>query len=132
MNIVVCVKYVPDAQSEHTFDASDSTTDRLGVDGLLSALDEYAVEEALEIVEAGGGEVTVVTMGPEPAADAVKKALQMGADKGVHISDDALHGSDSPSSCRPRSSCEPSSREGRKAIHVRGSRPGRPRRRLGP
>lgn len=96
MNIVVCVKYVPDAQSERGFDASDNTTDRENVDGLLSELDEYAVEEALKLVEAGEGEVTVLTIGPEQAADAVKKALQMGADKGVHVSDDAISGSDAP------------------------------------
>ena len=94
MNIVVCVKYVPDAQSDRTFNESDSTTDRVGVDGLLSELDEYAVEEALKIVEAGEGEVTVVTVGPDQAADALKKALQMGADKGVHVVDDAIAGSD--------------------------------------
>jgi electron transfer flavoprotein beta subunit len=95
MNIVVCVKYVPDAQSDRTF-TEDNTTDREGVDGLLSELDEYAVEEALKLVEAGEGEVTVVTVGPESAADAVKKSLQMGADKGVHILDDAIAGSDAP------------------------------------
>ena len=50
MNIVVCVKYVPDAQSDRTFTEADNTTDRVGVDGLLSELDEYAVEEALKIV----------------------------------------------------------------------------------
>jgi electron transfer flavoprotein beta subunit len=94
MNIVVCVKYVPDAQAERTFNASDNTTDRENVDGLLSELDEYAVEEALKIVEAGEGEVTVLTVGPDAAADAIKKALQMGADKGVHVNDDAIHGSD--------------------------------------
>ncbi|MEO7070800.1 MAG: electron transfer flavoprotein subunit beta/FixA family protein [Nostocoides sp.] len=93
MNIVVCVKYVPDAQSDRTF-SQDNTTDRVGVDGLLSEIDEYAVEEALKIVEAGEGEVTVVTMGPDQASTALKKALQMGADKGVHVMDDALHGSD--------------------------------------
>ena len=96
MNIVVCVKYVPDAQSERTFNESDNTTDRVAVDGLLSELDEYAVEEALKLVEAGEGEVTVVTIGPDQAADAVKKALQMGADKGVHVNDEAIHGSDAP------------------------------------
>ena len=85
MNIVVCVKYVPDAQAERTFNASDNTTDRENVDGLLSELDEYAVEEALKIVEAGEGEVTVLTVGPDAAADAIKKALQMGAHKGVHV-----------------------------------------------
>jgi electron transfer flavoprotein beta subunit len=94
MNIVVCVKYVPDAQSDRTFNDSDNTTDRVGVDGLLSELDEYAVEEALKLVEAGEGEVTVVTVGPDQAADALKKALQMGADKAVHVKDDAIHGSD--------------------------------------
>ena len=94
MNIVVCVKHVPDAQAERTFNASDNTTDRENVDGLLSELDEYAVEEALKIVEAGEGEVTVLTVGPDAAADAIKKSLQMGADKGVHVNDDAIHGSD--------------------------------------
>ena len=96
MNIVVCVKYVPDAQADRTFNASDNTTDRANVDGLLSELDEYAVEAALKIVEAGEGEVTVVTVGPDQAADAIKKALQMGAHKGVHVKDDAIHGSDAP------------------------------------
>ena len=93
MNIVVCVKYVPDAQGDRTFEA-DHTTDRDAVDGLLSELDEYAVEEALKIVEAGDGEVTVLTMGPEDAVAAVKKSLQMGADKGVHVLDEAIAGSD--------------------------------------
>ncbi|WP_299521207.1 electron transfer flavoprotein subunit beta/FixA family protein [uncultured Serinicoccus sp.] len=93
MNIVVCVKYVPDAQGERGFE-SDRTTDREGVDGLLSELDEYAVEEALKIVEAGEGEVTVLTMGPEDAATAIKKSLQMGAHQGVHVLDEAIAGSD--------------------------------------
>ncbi len=94
MNIVVCVKYVPDAQADRGFDEADLTTNRESVDGLLSELDEYAVEEALKLAEAGEGEVTVVTIGPDKAADAIKKALQMGADKGVHISDEAIRGSD--------------------------------------
>jgi len=95
MNIVVCVKYVPDATADRRFDESDNTVDRAGVDGLLSELDEYAVEEALKIVEASEGEVTVLTVGPEGAAGAVRKGLQMGAHKGVHVVDDAIHGSDS-------------------------------------
>ncbi|MGZ5406382.1 MAG: electron transfer flavoprotein subunit beta/FixA family protein [Aeromicrobium sp.] len=94
MNIVVCVKYVPDATADRTFNSSDNTVDRVGVDGLLSELDEYAVEQALQIVEAGEGEVTVLTVGPDQASDAIRKALQMGAHKGVHVSDDAIHGSD--------------------------------------
>ena len=96
MNIVVCVKYVPDAQAERTFNASDNTTDRENVDGLLSELDEYAVEEALKIAESSDGKVTVLTVGPENATEAVRKALQMGADEAVHVLDDAIHGSDAP------------------------------------
>ncbi|TDE01786.1 electron transfer flavoprotein subunit beta/FixA family protein [Jiangella asiatica] len=104
MKIVVLVKHVPDATADRTFDPSDNTTDRTGVDGLLSELDEYAVEEALKIVDAGhdsgGVEVIAMTMGPDGASDAVKKALQMGADSGVHVLDDALHGSDALATAR--------------------------------
>ncbi|TFJ95223.1 paired box protein Pax-4 [Platysternon megacephalum] len=95
MKIVVCVKHVPDAAGDRTF-RPDFTTDRDAATGLLSELDEYAVEEALKIKESlGTGEVIVLTMGPAGAADAIKKSLQMGADSGVHVCDDALAGSDS-------------------------------------
>src|SRR6476660_2575885 len=95
MNIVVCVKYVPDATADRHFE-SDNTVDRVGVDGLLSELDEYAVEQALQIKEQAEGDVTftAVSVGPEKATDAVRKALQMGADKGVLVSDEAIAGSD--------------------------------------
>jgi electron transfer flavoprotein beta subunit len=94
MKIAVLVKHVPDAAAERTFSETDHTTDRAGVDGLLSELDEYAVEEALTIAEAAEDEVVVLTMGPEQAAEALRKALQMGATSAVHVCDDALHGSD--------------------------------------
>ena len=95
MNIVVCVKYVPDATADRQFE-SDNTVDRVGVDGLLSELDEYAVEQALQLKEKAGDdtEVTALCVGPEKAVDAVRKALQMGADKGIHVSDEAIAGSD--------------------------------------
>ena len=97
MNIVVCVKYVPDATADRQFE-SDNTVDRVGVDGLLSELDEYAVEQALQIKEKAENPedvtVTALTVGPEKAVDAVRKALQMGADQGVHVLDDAIAGSD--------------------------------------
>jgi len=95
MNIVVCVKYVPDATADRRFE-DDNTVDRVGVDGLLSELDEYAVEQALQVKEklGDGTEVTVLSVGPEQATDAIRKALQMGADKGVHVVDDAIAGSD--------------------------------------
>ena len=96
MNIVVLVKYVPDATADRRFE-QDFTVDRVEVDGLLSELDEYAVEQALQLKEKrpdDGIEVTALTVGPEKAVDAVRKALQMGADKGVHVVDDAIAGSD--------------------------------------
>jgi electron transfer flavoprotein beta subunit len=95
MKIAVCVKYVPDATADRKFD-DDHTVDRVGVDGLLSELDEYAVEAALKIREDAGddGEIVVITMGPEQARAAVLKSLQMGADAGVHVQDDSIAGSD--------------------------------------
>jgi len=95
MNIVVCVKYVPDATADRQFE-SDNTVDRVGVDGLLSELDEYAVEQALQLKEKAGDdtEVTALCVGPEKAVDAVRKALQMGADRGIHVVDEAIAGSD--------------------------------------
>ncbi|MFI2318853.1 electron transfer flavoprotein subunit beta/FixA family protein [Streptomyces anulatus] len=94
LRIVVCVKYVPDATGDRRF-ADDLTLDREDVDGLLSELDEYAVEQALQIADgADDAEVTVVTVGPEDARDALRKALSMGADRAVHVEDDDLHGSD--------------------------------------
>ncbi|WP_406447901.1 electron transfer flavoprotein subunit beta/FixA family protein [Streptomyces sp. NBC_00876] len=94
LRIVVCVKYVPDATGDRHF-ADDLTLDREDVDGLLSELDEYAVEQALQIADgADDAEVTVLTVGPEDAKDALRKALSMGADKAVHVEDDDLHGTD--------------------------------------
>ncbi|GAA2213169.1 electron transfer flavoprotein subunit beta/FixA family protein [Nonomuraea monospora] len=94
MNIVVCVKQVPDTATERKLRSDDNTLDRDAADGVVNELDEYAVEEALKLKEAHGGEVTVLTMGPGKATDTIRKALAMGADKAVHLSDDALHGSD--------------------------------------
>ncbi|HEX4256491.1 MAG TPA: electron transfer flavoprotein subunit beta, partial [Streptosporangiaceae bacterium] len=95
MNIVVCVKQVPDTWAERKLKPGDATLDRESVDGLINELDEYAIEEALQIKEANdGSEVTVLTMGPEKATESIRKALSMGADKAVHLLDDALAGSD--------------------------------------
>jgi electron transfer flavoprotein beta subunit len=102
MNIVVCVKYVPDATADRHFE-EDFTVDRVGVDGLLSELDEYAIEQSLQIKEKSDGdgtEVTALCVGPEKATDAIRKALQMGADKGVHVVDDAIAGSDAVATSR--------------------------------
>jgi electron transfer flavoprotein beta subunit len=94
VKIVVCVKHVPDASADRAF-AADRTLDREAVDGHLSELDEYAVEQALRLADDGDGvEVTVLTVGPDDAVAAVRRALQMGASAGIHVVDDALHGTD--------------------------------------
>ncbi|OOC52645.1 MULTISPECIES: electron transfer flavoprotein subunit beta/FixA family protein [Nocardiopsis] len=94
MNIVVLVKQVPDTATERKLNADDKTLDRAASDGVINELDEYAIEEALLLKEKHGGEVTVLTMGPDQATDSIRKALSMGADKAVFVNDDALHGSD--------------------------------------
>jgi electron transfer flavoprotein beta subunit len=93
MNIVALIKQVPDTWSERTLADADHTLDRAATDVVLDEINERAVEEALTIKEAVGGEVTVVTMGPQRATEAIRKALSMGADKAVHLCDEGLHGS---------------------------------------
>ena len=95
MNIVVCVKRVADTAAEKKLDPNDFTLDRESVESVMNPLDEYGVEEALKLKEAHGGEITILTMGPDGAEkNAVRKALALGADKGVLVKDDQLHGSD--------------------------------------
>ena len=94
MDIAVLIKQVPDTWSERQLRESDWTLDRDSVDAVIDEIDTRGVETALQLVEAHGGEVTVVTMGPDRATDALRKALAMGAHKAVHISDDGLAGSD--------------------------------------
>jgi electron transfer flavoprotein beta subunit len=94
VNIVVLVKQVPDTWAERKLSDTDKTLDRASVDVVMNEIDEYAVEEALKIKEASGGEVTILTMGPDRAVETIRKALSMGADKAVHLSDAALAGSD--------------------------------------
>lgn len=98
-NIVVLIKQVPDTWSERKLTTGDFTLDREAADAVLDEINERAVEEALLIKEkeaADGTEstVTVLTAGPERATEAIRKALSMGADRGVHLLDPLLHGSD--------------------------------------
>jgi len=95
MNIVVLIKQVPDTYSERKLNASDGILDREATDAVLDEINERAVEAALQLKEANdGSDVTVLTMGPDRATDAIRKALSMGADKAVHLSDEALAGTD--------------------------------------
>jgi len=93
MKIAVCVKQVPDATVHKRIDPSTRRLDRSG-EGALNPTDLNAVEEALRIKEAEGGEVVLVSLGPEKAVDSLRKALAMGADRSVLVSDEAASGSD--------------------------------------
>jgi electron transfer flavoprotein beta subunit len=93
VKIAVCVKQVPDATVHKRLDPSTHRLDRSG-EGALNATDVNAVEEALRLKEAHGGEVVVVSLGPEKAMDSLRKALAMGADRAVLVSDEAAAGSD--------------------------------------
>src|SRR2546423_1708530 len=95
LNIAVCVKRAPDTAADKNLDPTDFTLVRNPDESILNPVDEVAVEEALRLKEAHGGEVTVVTMGPEAAlTKAARRALSMGCDRAVHLSDPVLHGSD--------------------------------------
>src|SRR3954462_577990 len=96
MDIVVLVKQVPDSGGQRTLDPQDNTVVRASADNVINEMDEYAIEEALTVKEAQGGEVTILTVGPDTATDAIRKALSMGADRAVHVSDPALHGACAP------------------------------------
>lgn len=96
MKILCLVKSVPASTADAGF-TEDLTLDRDSVEGQLSELDEYAVEQAVRLAEAGLAQrITHLTMGPAGASDALRKALAIGGDDAVHIVDPALHGSDAP------------------------------------
>jgi electron transfer flavoprotein beta subunit len=94
MDIAVLVKQVPDTYSERKLRTSDNRLDRDAADAVIDEIDSRGVEVALQLTEAHGGEVTVITMGPERATEVLRKALSMGAHRAVHLVDDGLAGSD--------------------------------------
>jgi electron transfer flavoprotein beta subunit len=93
MKIAVCVKAVPDAASGRRIDPSTNRLDRSG-ELAISDFDTYAVEEALKLAETEGGEVVAVSLGPERAMDALRKALAMGADRALLVTDSEFEGAD--------------------------------------
>ena len=93
MKIAVCVKQVPDATVHKRIDPQTKRLDRSG-EGALNPTDLNAVEEAIRIKEAQDGEVVLVSLGPAKAVDSLRKALAMGADRALLVSDDAAAGSD--------------------------------------
>lgn len=94
MNIVACVKQVPDTEALIKVKADGSGIDEGGIKWVMNPYDEYGVEEALKLKEKNGGEVTIVSVGPARALETVRTALAMGAEKGIHISDPALDNAD--------------------------------------
>src|SRR5436305_91946 len=95
MNIVVCMKSVPETTAEKRL-LHDGTLERAGIPPVINPWDEYAVEEALRIRESGAatGEIILLCMGPDGSTETIRKGLAMGADRAVLVSDPALHGSD--------------------------------------
>jgi electron transfer flavoprotein beta subunit len=90
MKIVVCVKQVPDTETRVRVAESGAVIDDRDVNWIVSPYDEFAIEEALRLKEAKGGEVVLVTVGPERALSALRSGLAMGADSAVHVKDPAL------------------------------------------
>lgn len=95
MNIIVCLKQVPDTETQIKVGSNGKSIVTDDIKWVMNPYDEYGVEEALRIKEKFGGEVTVVGLGPKRVTESIRTALAMGADKGMLISDEALEGSDS-------------------------------------
>lgn len=100
MNIVVCIKQVPPINGTNRINPDTLRIVREGVDVQLDTADEFGIETALQLVEAHGGEVTLLTMGPPRAVEALRRGMAMGADKAIHICDPALAGSDTLTTAR--------------------------------
>ena len=94
MNIVACVKQVPDTETLIKVKPDGSGIDETGIKWVMNPYDEYGVEEALKLKEKFGGDVTIVSLGPARALETVRTALAMGADKAIHINDPAFEGAD--------------------------------------
>ena len=94
MEIVVLVKQVPDTESLVQIGDDGVSIKTQDIKWIMNPYDELAVEEALQIKEAQGGAVTILSLGPEKTIEAIRTALAMGADQGIHICDPATEGSD--------------------------------------
>jgi electron transfer flavoprotein beta subunit len=95
VDILVCMKQVPDTETKIVINPQGTGIVTDGIKYVMNPYDEFAVEEALRIKEKVGGTVTIVCMGPQRSTEAIRTALAMGADKGVHLNDAAFEGSDS-------------------------------------
>ncbi|KAB2928647.1 MAG: electron transfer flavoprotein subunit beta/FixA family protein [Leptonema illini] len=91
MKLLVCIKQVPDMESKFRIDADGLWYDRADLAWRMNEYDEYAVEQAVQVKETTGGDLTVLCIGPEQVKETMKKALAMGCDRGIHIADEASH-----------------------------------------
>jgi electron transfer flavoprotein beta subunit len=90
VKIAVCIKRVPEMDSRFKIAASGTAVDETGLKFAISDFDEWAVEAALQLKEKHGGEVTVISLGPDAVQESIRKALAMGADRGVQLKADAV------------------------------------------
>ncbi|MDY6843155.1 MAG: electron transfer flavoprotein subunit beta/FixA family protein [Thermodesulfobacteriota bacterium] len=100
MNIVVCLKQVPDTEAQIKIGSDGKTIDTQDIKWIINPYDEFGVEEALRIKEKLGGTVTILCMGPQRAVESIRTALAMGADKAVHLCDPALENGDAMSAAK--------------------------------
>ena len=100
MNVLVCVKQIPDPNVPGKLDPETKRLVRDGVDVVLDPGDEHAVEAALQVIEKNGGEATIISMGPPRAMEAIRRALAMGGHRGILITDPGLENSDALSTAR--------------------------------
>jgi electron transfer flavoprotein beta subunit len=91
MKLLVCIKQVPDMESKFRIDADGLWYDRTDLAWRMNEYDEYAVEQAVQVKEATGADLTVLCIGPEQVKETMKKALAMGCDRGIHVADEGSH-----------------------------------------
>jgi len=95
VNILVCLKQVPDTETQIKIAPDGMSISTDNIKWVINPYDEYAVEEALQLKEKFGGEVTIIGVGPKRVTESIRTALAMGADKGILVDDPAITGSDS-------------------------------------
>src|SRR3977135_899950 len=100
MNVLVCLNQIPDPHVTEKIDPQSKRLVREGVDAVLDPGDEHAVEAGLQLIEKEGGEATIISMGPPRAIEAIRRALAMGGNRGILITDPGLENSDALSTAR--------------------------------
>ncbi len=106
VNIVACVKQVPDTEAQIKVKGDGSGIEEGGIKWVMNPYDEFGVEEALKLKEKLGGDVTIVSIGPARAMETIRTALAMGVEKGIHIDDPALYNADAYAHCRSACCCQ--------------------------